>query len=178
MCGQVVSLRKTILEPLNERRSCIIFTNDKVNVCVSDSGPKLVERTFEKVHNHTNLDTFKETSVLHWQLNDSHPHAMAPNQTYLINEANGEPVSRTYQYRKVMKPMLERKRRARINHCLDQLKEIMTNTLQTVNIDDLRITYTKSCDLSIVDADRQLNVHPPLNHSLTHTRRPNSNSFC
>lgn len=71
-----------------------------------------------------------------WQLNEAHRHnyTMAPNQTYLINEANGEPVSRTYQYRKVMKPMLERKRRARINHCLDQLKEIMTNTLQTVNI--------------------------------------------
>ncbi|CAD6234429.1 GSCOCG00001919001-RA-CDS [Cotesia congregata] len=41
-----------------------------------------------------------------------------------------EPVSRTYQYRKVMKPMLERKRRARINRCLDELKDLMVNALQ------------------------------------------------
>lgn len=42
-----------------------------------------------------------------------------------------EPVSRTYQYRKVMKPMLERKRRARINRCLDDLKELMVTALQS-----------------------------------------------
>ncbi|XP_034246833.1 enhancer of split mbeta protein-like [Thrips palmi] len=40
-----------------------------------------------------------------------------------------EPISRTYQYRKVMKPMLERKRRARINRCLDELKELMVGAL-------------------------------------------------
>merc|ERR1719412_3584963 len=39
-------------------------------------------------------------------------------------------MSRTHQYRKVMKPMLERKRRARINKCLDEIKDIMVNTLQ------------------------------------------------
>ena len=33
--------------------------------------------------------------------------------------------SAQYQYRKVMKPLLERKRRARINGCLDELKELM-----------------------------------------------------
>lgn len=42
-----------------------------------------------------------------------------------------EPVSRTYQYRKVMKPMLERKRRARINRCLDELKDLMVTALQS-----------------------------------------------
>ncbi|XP_039296904.1 enhancer of split mgamma protein [Nilaparvata lugens] len=41
-----------------------------------------------------------------------------------------QPISRTYQYRKVMKPMLERKRRARINRCLDELKELMVSALQ------------------------------------------------
>ena len=40
-----------------------------------------------------------------------------------------EPISRTYQYRKVMKPMLERARRARINKCLDALKELMVGAL-------------------------------------------------
>jgi hairy-and-enhancer-of-split protein len=42
-----------------------------------------------------------------------------------------QPVSRTHQYRKVMKPLLERKRRARINHCLDELKDLMVGALQT-----------------------------------------------
>ncbi|CAH1116227.1 unnamed protein product [Phaedon cochleariae] len=56
---------------------------------------------------------------------------MAPTQ-YLVNSDYGEePISRTYQYRKVMKPMLERKRRARINRCLDELKELMVNALQS-----------------------------------------------
>ena len=41
------------------------------------------------------------------------------------------PVSRTHQYRKVMKPLLERKRRARINKCLDDLKDLMVTALQT-----------------------------------------------
>ena len=40
-------------------------------------------------------------------------------------------LSRTHQYRKVMKPMLERKRRARINKCLDELKDLMVSALQT-----------------------------------------------
>merc|ERR1712051_624856 len=41
------------------------------------------------------------------------------------------PMSRTHQYRKVMKPLLERKRRARINKCLDGLKDLMGTALQS-----------------------------------------------
>ncbi|XP_055912161.1 enhancer of split mgamma protein-like [Eupeodes corollae] len=56
---------------------------------------------------------------------------MAPNHHHFaINSLTMEPVSRTYQYRKIMKPMLERKRRARINKCLEELKDLMTGTLQ------------------------------------------------
>ena len=40
-------------------------------------------------------------------------------------------MSRTHQYRKVMKPLLERKRRARINKCLDELKDLMVSALHT-----------------------------------------------
>ena len=47
-----------------------------------------------------------------------------------LNSSDEPPMSRTNQYRKVMKPMLERKRRARINKCLDEIKDIMVNTLQ------------------------------------------------
>merc|ERR1712080_751105 len=38
---------------------------------------------------------------------------------------------RTSQYRKVVKPLLERKRRARIDACLDELKDLMVFALQT-----------------------------------------------
>ena len=37
-------------------------------------------------------------------------------------------MSRTHQYRKVLKPLLERKRRARINSCLEELKDLMEAT--------------------------------------------------
>ncbi|KAI5638426.1 helix-loop-helix DNA-binding domain-containing protein [Phthorimaea operculella] len=50
---------------------------------------------------------------------------------YSLADDGPQPVSRTYQYRKVMKPMLERKRRARINRCLDELKELMVSALQS-----------------------------------------------
>ncbi|QQP51843.1 Enhancer of split mbeta protein, partial [Caligus rogercresseyi] len=40
-------------------------------------------------------------------------------------------MSKTHQYRKVMKPLLERKRRARINKCLDEIKDILVETLQS-----------------------------------------------
>lgn len=63
---------------------------------------------------------------------------MAPTMGLNNNNGNGQnagdsPLSKTYQYRKIMKPMLERKRRARINRCLDELKELITGALQNVS---------------------------------------------
>lgn len=58
---------------------------------------------------------------------------MAPSVVMMAQDHMNEPVSRTFQYRKYMKPMLERKRRARINRCLDELKELMTGALQNVS---------------------------------------------
>ncbi|CAH0564386.1 unnamed protein product [Brassicogethes aeneus] len=49
--------------------------------------------------------------------------------SYAVN--NQQVMSRTDQYRKVMKPLLERKRRARINRCLDELKDLMVSALET-----------------------------------------------
>merc|ERR1712113_634428 len=53
---------------------------------------------------------------------------MAP---VIKSEPVDEPMSRTDQYRKVVKPLLERKRRARINSCLDELKDLMVSALHT-----------------------------------------------
>merc|ERR1712154_653326 len=55
------------------------------------------------------------------------PVTNTPNSEHMEEEA----MSRTHQYRKVMKPLLERKRRARINACLDELKDLMVFALQT-----------------------------------------------
>jgi hairy-and-enhancer-of-split protein len=54
---------------------------------------------------------------------------MAPIKNEIKYEE--EFASRTDQYRKVMKPLLERKRRARINACLDELKDLMMFALQS-----------------------------------------------
>lgn len=63
---------------------------------------------------------------------------MAPTMGLNNSNGNGQsgdsPLSKTYQYRKIMKPMLERKRRARINRCLDELKELITGALQNVSL--------------------------------------------
>ena len=48
-----------------------------------------------------------------------------------VHDVSEIPMSRTHQYRKVMKPLLERKRRARINKCLDELKDLMVYALQS-----------------------------------------------
>merc|ERR1719183_1116940 len=43
----------------------------------------------------------------------------------------GEKMTRSHQYKKIMKPLLERKRRARINKCLDEIKDLMVYALQS-----------------------------------------------
>lgn len=82
---------------------------------------------------------------------------MQMHEQIMMVDGQEQPISRTYQYRKVrlqffffffffnqphqsltesllflpqvMKPMLERKRRARINRCLDELKDLMVTAL-------------------------------------------------
>ena len=44
-------------------------------------------------------------------------------------DSESPPVSKTVQYKKITKPLLERKRRARMNKCYDDLKDIMTGCL-------------------------------------------------
>merc|ERR1711936_1523038 len=51
------------------------------------------------------------------------------NSSSSPDDGKVEKLSRSHQYKKIMKPLLERKRRARINKCLDELKEIMTAAL-------------------------------------------------
>merc|ERR1719454_2706599 len=43
----------------------------------------------------------------------------------------GEKMTRSHQYKKIMKPLLERKRRARINKCLDEIKDLLVYALQS-----------------------------------------------
>merc|ERR1711981_812103 len=60
--------------------------------------------------------------------------AMSPtikSEVKLEPSFEDEPMSRTDQYRKVMKPLIERKRRARINSCLDELKDLMVFAMQS-----------------------------------------------
>lgn len=49
----------------------------------------------------------------------------------MVSSIHVEPVSRSDQYKRVMKPLLERKRRARINRCLDELRDLLVSVLQS-----------------------------------------------
>merc|ERR1712062_85581 len=55
-------------------------------------------------------------------------HKMAP---VMVTGYEEEAMSKTHNYRKVVKPLIERKRRARINSCLDELKDLMVFALQS-----------------------------------------------
>merc|ERR1712004_687549 len=67
--------------------------------------------------------------IAHYKSNNF-PTAFEPLEVETGN-MDEAPMSRTHQYRKVMKPLLERKRRARINKCLDELKDLMVYALQS-----------------------------------------------
>merc|ERR1719383_1044298 len=53
---------------------------------------------------------------------------MAP---VMVSGYEEEAMSKTHNYRKVLKPLIERKRRARINACLDELKDLMVFAMQS-----------------------------------------------
>ena len=70
---------------------------------------------------HTTVTTPYRQSPHH---TDSH-HTMASDSgidSQSSPELEDAPMSRTHQYRHHIKPLLERKRRARINKCVDELK--------------------------------------------------------
>merc|ERR1739840_84061 len=78
-----------------------------------------------------------------------------------------EPMSRTYQYRKVMKPLLERKRRARINSCLDELKDLMVDALQTEGESITKLEKADVLELTVrhlhkLKRQQQLQANPAL----------------
>lgn len=71
--------------------------------------------------------------------------------TYSTND-HFPPISRTLRYKKVTKPLLERKRRARINRCLDELKDLVgaleadgenINKLEKADILELTVRHLK-----------------------------------
>merc|ERR1739838_1054117 len=68
--------------------------------------------------------------IAHYKTNNFPTAAFEPLEVETGN-MDEAPMSRTHQYRKVMKPLLERKRRARINKCLDELKDLMVFAVQS-----------------------------------------------
>ncbi|KAG9429705.1 enhancer of split mgamma protein [Apis mellifera carnica] len=59
------------------------------------------------------------------------------------------PVSKTYRYKKITKPLLERKRRARINKCLDELKNLMIDALETEGEDISKLEKADILELTV-----------------------------
>ncbi|XP_075210707.1 enhancer of split mbeta protein-like [Lycorma delicatula] len=90
-------------------------------------------------------------------------------------EYEDQPISRTYQYRKVMKPMLERKRRARINRCLDELKELMVTALQAEGENVSKLEKADILELTVRHLHKLRRHHalvlPPISPGASYTDR-------
>ncbi|ROT66755.1 putative enhancer of split mbeta protein-like [Penaeus vannamei] len=83
-----------------------------------------------------------------------------------------EPVSRTDQYKRVMKPLLERKRRARINRCLDELRDLLVAALQAEGETVTRLEKADILELTVrhvrrLNQRRRLTL-PPGGHDPRH----------
>ncbi|KAK0179018.1 hypothetical protein PV327_007845 [Microctonus hyperodae] len=59
------------------------------------------------------------------------------------------PISRTYQYKKITKPLLERKRRARINQCLEELKIFMMETFESESEDISKLEKADILEMTV-----------------------------
>ena len=84
-----------------------------------------------------------------------------------LTAAGEVPMSRTHQYRKVMKPLLERKRRARINRCLDDLKDLMVEALQSEGESIAKLEKADVLELTVrhlqkLKRQRMLQANPSL----------------
>merc|ERR1711974_463589 len=78
-----------------------------------------------------------------------------------------EPMSKTDQYRKVMKPLIEKKRRARINSCLDELKDLMVYALQSEGESITKLEKADVLELTVnhmrkLKRQQQLQANPSL----------------
>ncbi|KAK8733672.1 hypothetical protein OTU49_006418 [Cherax quadricarinatus] len=90
----------------------------------------------------------------------------------MVSSVHVEPVSRTDQYKRVMKPMLERKRRARINRCLDELRDLLVAALQAEGETVTRLEKADILELTVRHV-RRLNQRrcltlPPGGHDPRH----------
>lgn len=90
----------------------------------------------------------------------------------MVSSVHVEPVSRTDQYKRVMKPMLERKRRARINRCLDELRDLLVAALQAEGETVTRLEKADILELTVRHV-RRLNQRraltlPPATHDPRH----------
>ena len=92
----------------------------------------------------------------------------SPDQKLVSPHSDSEvPLSRTHQYKKITKPLLERKRRARINKCLDELKDIMTVALQAEGENVSKLEKADILELTVrhlhkLSQSRRLLVRNPL----------------
>ena len=96
------------------------------------------------------------------------------------NQVDEEPVSRTDSYKRVMKPLLERKRRARINRCLDELRDLLVNASSNDGDSVTRLEKADILELTVTHV-RNLSHHrklmlPSVNSNLTQERE-NTQSF-
>merc|ERR1712141_367690 len=102
--------------------------------------------------------------IAHYKNNFPHNFEPLEVETNTVEDA---PMSRTHQYRKVMKSLLERKRRARINKCLDDLKDLMVFALQSEGESITKLEKADVLELTVrhlqkLKRQQQLQANPSL----------------
>ena len=103
--------------------------------------------------------------IAHYKTN--YPNNFEPLEVETNTITEEAPMSRTHQYRKVMKPLLERKRRARINKCLDDLKDLMVFALQSEGESITKLEKADVLELTVrhlqkLKRQQQLQANPSL----------------
>nr|ACO14693.1 Enhancer of split m7 protein [Caligus clemensi] len=79
----------------------------------------------------------------------------------ILYKDSNNTTSRTHQYRKVMKPLLERKRRARINKSLDEIKDLLRDTLAAESGGDSSLNKLEKADILELTVKHLREIVPP-----------------
>lgn len=79
---------------------------------------------FEQIVEHRARDTIIICEIINLNI------LFTGNSELLKMSFDPAPLSKTAKYKKITKPLLERKRRARINRCLEELKDLMVGALE------------------------------------------------
>ena len=130
MCD-ITSEGNSVLEEVNDKEEGLVMNWHTVHspFSVSAFTPRVSSTTLDS--SPSTDSSPEQVIIILVEIHQTYLTSPFPSQLKLSGASGSSgdsdvPLSRTHTYKKITKPLLERKRRARINKCLDELKDIMT----------------------------------------------------